>query len=103
MPQSKTVALSWILGALIVYVGLFLGLHALTGLGLPVCAVLLVAAVAFFQGLRAGCIAGLLSIPLNLLMFFLIGLDWFDMLVNIQFITSSLGIILGRSPAWSPV
>lgn len=94
MPQSKTVALSWILGALIVYVGLFLGLYALTGLELPVCAVLPVAAVAFSQGLRAGCIAGFLSIPLNLLMFSVIGLNWFAMLFKIQFITSSLGITL---------
>lgn|GEM_PF-1022781 len=94
MPQSRSVAFIWILCSLFAYVGLFLGLHALTGLGLPVCAVLPVAAVAFFQGLRPGCISGVVSIPLNLLMFGLIGLNWFDTLFTIQFITSSLGIVL---------
>jgi PAS domain S-box-containing protein len=80
--------------SLIVYIGLFLGLYSLTGLGLPVCAVLPVAAVALFQGLQAGCIISIFSIPLNLLMFGLIGLNWFDMLFTPHFITSSLGIML---------
>ncbi len=94
MPQSRALALSWILCALIAYVGLFLGLHALTGLGLPVCAVLPVAAIAFFQGLRSGAVIAVLAVPLNLLMFGLIGLNWFDTLFTIQFISSSLGIVL---------
>ncbi len=94
MPKSRAVAAAWILCALFAYVGLFLGLYALTGLGLPVCAVLPVAAVAFFQGLRPGCAAGFVSIPLNLLLFGLIGFNWFDTLFSIQFITSSLGIVL---------
>jgi len=79
---------------LIAYISLFLGLHALTGLGLPVCAVLPVATVAFFQGLRSGAVIAVLAIPLNLLMFGLIGVNWFDTFFTIQFITSSLGIVL---------
>jgi PAS domain S-box-containing protein len=94
MPQSRALALTWILCALIAYVALFLGLYALTGLGLPVCAVLPVAAVAFFQGLRSGAITAIAAIPLNLLMFGLIGSNWLDTLFTIQFISSSLGILL---------
>jgi len=94
MAYTKAAAAYWIVCALAAYVGLFFGLHALTGLGLPVLAVLPVAAVAFFLGLRPGLLAALLSMPLNLGMFALIGSGWLDMLLNVQFITGGMGIVL---------
>lgn len=94
MAYTKAAAAYWIVCALAAYVGLFFGLHALTGLGLPVLVVLPVAAVAFFLGLRPGLLAALLSMPLNLVMFALIGSGWLDMLLNAQFVTGGMGIVL---------
>ncbi len=94
MAYTKAAAAYWILCALAAYVALFFGLHALTGMGLPALGVLPVAAVAFFLGMTPGLFAAFLSIPLNLLMFALIGSNWIDVLFKIQFITGCLGIVL---------
>jgi PAS domain S-box-containing protein len=94
MVYTKSAAACWIVCALAAYIGLFLGLHALTDLGLPILAVLPVAATAFFLGLRPGLFAAVLAMPFNLAMFALAGFGWPDMLFNIQFITGCLGIVL---------
>jgi len=94
MAYTKAAAASWISCALIVYVVLFFGLQAMTGLGLPVFAALPVVAVAFSLGLRPGLLAALAAIPANLVLFALVDLNWLDMMFKVQFITGSAGIVL---------
>ena len=74
--REKRVAISLV--AVGAYVLAFIPLYRLSGPGMAALATVPVAALAWLWGLRVGLVAGLLSLPLNTLLFNLVGLEGWD-------------------------
>ena len=74
--REKRVAISLV--AVGAYVLALIPLYRLSGPGMAALATVPVAALAWLWGLRVGLVAGLLSLPLNTLLFNLVGLEGWD-------------------------
>ena len=74
--REKRVAISLV--AVGAYVLAFIPLYRLSGPGMAALATVPVVALAWLWGLRVGLVAGLLSLPLNTLLFNLVGLEGWD-------------------------
>ncbi len=64
--------------SIFVYITGFLVMNAFNSTGMAMLAIIPVAAAAWMYGSLPGCIAALLSIPLNIIMSELVGFDWYQ-------------------------
>ncbi len=83
-----------VLVSLLMYVVLFVVVQGYFNRGMSIAALIPVAAVAWHFGLAAGIAAGLLSLPLNILMYIVLDVDWGERLfVSGAGIQGTLGLI----------
>jgi len=76
MPKINRSEIKIIFYSLVLYVACYLFMYTYWGVAMSMCALIVVVAVGWHLGLGWGILAGLLSMPLNILLAASLGIDW---------------------------